>query len=112
MKAELKVVYVDVTSLLDEVQKKEVKEYCLNTEMAILLPKGYEPRLRVLASTMQSLIDRSNMGKELGISQDLCIEFQKLWNSFNYLLNSTSYSEGTEYFGFDKMEVNSKLGRR
>lgn len=111
-KDEVRAIYVDVGSLVDEHQKAIAREDNLDLGQAIIFPRRYKNRLRSIAIGLQQMVDNSNMGEKLEISEDLTCELKRLLSSVNYLLNSTSFRAGDKYYDFDKMEIDRKLGRK
>ncbi len=83
----------------------------LDIEWTYCFPSKKRELVPCIAHIMQRMVDNSNMGKNLGIDENLAIEFKRLLASLNYLCNSNSFKTG-KYQSFDKEEINRKLGRR
>lgn len=47
-----------------------------------------------------------------GIPLELMHEVRRIANTLQYIVNSTSWRDETEYHDFDKFEIGNKLGRR
>jgi hypothetical protein len=75
--------------------------------------KGVSMKMRTeaCANILKSLLDNSDHGKKLSIDEHLASELKSILGAACYLLNSTSFREGT-YFDFDKDEINRKLRRK
>lgn len=82
-----------------------------DTQHAFLLPFKLEPRFRTLIETLKEFTDESDGGKLFDICPELNLELKRLCKSLIFLINSTSYRKGNKYYDFDRMEVDSKLGR-
>lgn len=92
--------------------RKDYEDMGYDTKHAFLLPFKLEPRFRTLVETLKEFTDNSDGGKLLDICPELNFELKRICKSLVYLVNSTSYRKGNKYYEFDKIEINSKLGRK
>ncbi len=73
-------------------------------------PTKFKDRFECLMNTFTYMLQNSDGGKKLDLEESLWYEMKTLAQSLVYLTNSASYRKGS-YFGFDKLEIDKKLGR-
>lgn len=93
-------------------RRKEYEDMGYDTRHAFLLPFKLEPRFRTLIETLKEFTDMSDGGKLFDVCPELNLELKRLCQSLVFLVNSASYRKGVKYCGFDKMEIDLKLGRK
>lgn len=110
MKDEVRLIHID-SSKLNKLESEEIHALGYAIDEAFVLPIKTEERFRVIVNTLKIFLGQSNMGKKLDISEDLHSEITRLLASLVYLSNSTSFIKGDKYYGFDRLEIDKKLGR-
>ena len=108
---DIHVVTVKANSINSE-DREAYTEMGYDVNRAYLLPYKWEQRFKTLVETLKDFTDRSNAGRNFDICAELDFELKQLCRSLVYLLNSTSYRKGNKYYDFDKIEIDSKLGRK
>ncbi len=110
MKDEVKLIHID-SEKLDKDEAEEIHALGYAIDEAFVLPIKTEERFRVIVNTLKIFLDKSDIGKKLDISEGLFCELHSLLSSLVYLSNSTSFIKGDKYYGFDRLEIDKKLGR-
>ncbi len=91
---------------------KDLEKMGYHSNQFFALPYKFETRFRVIVETLKEFTSNSNGGKTFEVCEELDHELKQLCQSLLYLINSTSYRRGQKYYNFDKMEIDSKLGRK